>query len=134
LDLNEKYAVQGSVHFSAKQIRADRLGAVTRYRQAHYATPALLPVMPQLPADPPAAPRLLGARATPAGFELDWEPGATKPVSWALYRLDGTAATLIATGRTGAKVIAPDAGGYCLAGLDRSGNQGGLSGVLSISP
>ncbi|HET6533992.1 MAG TPA: family 10 glycosylhydrolase [Actinoplanes sp.] len=134
LDLNEKYAVQGSVHFSAKQIRADRLGAVTRYRQAHYATPALLPVMPQLPADPPSAPRLLGARATPAGVELDWEPGATKPVSWALYRLDGTAATLISTGRTGAKVIAPDAGGYCLAGLDRSGNQGELSGVLSISP
>jgi uncharacterized lipoprotein YddW (UPF0748 family) len=134
LDLNERYAVQGSVHFSAKQIRADRLGAVTRYRQKHYAGPALLPVMPQLPADPPPAPRLLAARPTGNGFTLDWEPGATEPVSWALYRVDGRVAALVATGRTGADVVAPESGTYCLAGLDRSGNQGGLSGVLSISP
>jgi uncharacterized lipoprotein YddW (UPF0748 family) len=134
LDLNQKYAVQGSVHFSAKQIKADRLGAVTRYREKHYAMPALVPVMPQLPADPPSAPRLLAARDLSPGFAFDWQPGPKEPVSWALYRVDGQAAVLVATGRTGTEVIAADPGSYCLAGLDRSGNQGELSGVLSISP
>ena len=77
LALNDRYAVSGSVHFSAKQIKADRLGAVTRYRKAHYATPALLPVMSQLPADPPPAPRLVSGRKSAAGpVELDWQAGA----------------------------------------------------------
>ena len=134
LDLNEKYAVSGSVHFSAKQIRADRLGAVTRYRQAHYATPALLPTMEQLPADPPSAPRLIGARKAGATVEFDWRPGAKKPVSWALYRVDGRAATLVAAGRAGTTVVATGPGTYCLAGLDRSGNQGELSGQITVSP
>ncbi|MEU8615988.1 family 10 glycosylhydrolase, partial [Actinoplanes sp. NPDC048791] len=62
LTLNDKYGVLGSVHFSAKQIREDRLGSVTRYRKNHYAAPALLPTMAQLPAQPPGAPRLVGAR------------------------------------------------------------------------
>ncbi|HEU4348786.1 MAG TPA: family 10 glycosylhydrolase [Actinoplanes sp.] len=133
LDLNEKYAVQGSVHFSAKQIRADRLGAVTRYREQHYATPALLPTMPRLPADPPSAPRLVGARRTGSAVEFDWRPGRKEPVSWALYRIDGATATLVATGRNGAKVTAPGPGTYCLGGLDRSGNQGELSGRVTVS-
>jgi uncharacterized lipoprotein YddW (UPF0748 family) len=133
LDLNERYAVQGSVHFSAKQIRADRLGAVTRYRKAHYATPALLPTMAQLPADPPSAPRLAGARRNGPVVEFDWEPGEKKPVSWALYRIEGKAGTLIATGRAGAKITAPGPGTYCLGGLDRSGNQGELSAPVTVS-
>ncbi len=120
------------MHFSAKQIRADRLGAITRYRKAHYGTPALVPVMSQLPADPPPAPRLVSARKSAAGpVELDWQAGAKEPVSWALYRADGA---LVVTGRTGAKVTAPGPGTYCLSGLDRSGNEGPLSAPLTINP
>ncbi len=129
LALNDRYAVSGSVHFSAKQIRADRLGAVTRYRRAHYATPALLPTMAHLPAQPPSAPRLI--RAT--GTALTWQAGEREPVSWALYRVDGAAATLVATGRRGTPVTAAGPGTYCLSGLDRSGNEGPASDPVTIT-
>jgi uncharacterized lipoprotein YddW (UPF0748 family) len=133
LTLNDRYAVQGSVHFSAKQIRADRLGAVTRYRNAHYAGPALLPVMSQLPAAPPSAPRLVSGDRTGETVTLDWRPGDRAPVSWALYRVDGAAATLVATGRAGAKPVAATPGTYCLSGLDRSGNEGPVSDPVVVS-
>jgi uncharacterized lipoprotein YddW (UPF0748 family) len=133
LALNDRYAVQGSVHFSAKQIRADRLGAVTRYRNAHYAGPALLPVMAQLPAAPPSAPRLTSGARTGDAVTLDWRPGERKPVSWALYRVDGAAAVLVATGRAPAKPVAAAPGTYCLSGLDRSGNEGPVSDPAVVS-
>jgi uncharacterized lipoprotein YddW (UPF0748 family) len=138
LTLNDKYGVLGSVHFSAKQIRDDRLGAVTRYRDHHYATPALLPTMKKLPNVPPGAPRLVsGRKGTGGKVELDWQPGTgPEPVSWALYRVDGAAAKLVATGRSGAKVADPAppaaAGVYCLSMLDRSGNESAISAPYGV--
>jgi uncharacterized lipoprotein YddW (UPF0748 family) len=127
MTLNDKYAVSGSVHFSAKQIRANRLGATTRYRDHHYALPALVPRMAQLPSHPPARPALV----SPGPGRLDWQPGpGPQPVSWALYRVDGPAATVVATGRTGSALPAVRAGTYCLSGLDRSGNEGVPSAPL----
>jgi uncharacterized lipoprotein YddW (UPF0748 family) len=140
LTLNHRYAVSGSVHFSAKQIKANRLGAVARYRDHHYAGPALLPVMPQLPAAPPAPPRLVSARRAPSGaVEFDWRAAAgAATVGWALYRLDGPAAGLVATGRATARVVDPappkGAATYCLAGLDRSANEGAPSAAYAVSP
>ncbi|MET0494155.1 MAG: family 10 glycosylhydrolase, partial [Actinoplanes sp.] len=140
LTLNDKYGVLGSVHFSAKQIRDDRLGAVTRYRDHHYAAPALLPTMKKLPNVPPGAPRLVSARQGPGGkAELDWQPGTgPEPVSWALYRVDGAVANLVATGRAGAEVADPAppaaAGVYCLSALDRSGNESAISAPYGVSP
>lgn len=136
LALNDKYGVNGSVHFSAKQIRANRLGATARYRNAHYAAPALVPVMDQLPDEPPSAPRLVAARRTAAGaVAFDWQPGEIKPASWALYRVDGAVARLVATGRDATvEDPAPPAGAtYCLSGLDRSGNEGIVSAPLTVS-
>jgi len=138
LALNDRYGTLGQVHFSAKQIRADRLGAVTRYRARHYATPALLPRMRQLPDRPPAAPRLTGAERAGGVTRLAATAGAGAPAaSWALYRVDGAAAPLVATGRTGSPVAdpAPPAGPatYCLSGLDRSGNEGPLSEPFRLS-
>jgi uncharacterized lipoprotein YddW (UPF0748 family) len=134
LTLDRKAGVQGEVHFSAKQIRADRLGAVTRYRDRHYAAPALLPVMPQLPSAPPAAPSLTGATRAPDGsLRFTARSAAT---SWALYRTAGAAATLVATGRGGIQVTDPKppagAAVYCLSGLDRSSNEGPLSAPLTV--
>ena len=132
----DKYGVAGSVHFSAKQIRANRLGATARYRNAHYADPALIPVMDQLPDEPPSAPRLVAARRTAAGaVAFDWQPGEIKPASWALYRVDGAVARLVATGRDATvEDPAPPAGAtYCLSGLDRSGNEGIVSAPLTVS-
>jgi uncharacterized lipoprotein YddW (UPF0748 family) len=140
LTLNDKYAVSGSVHFSARQVRADRLGAVTRYRDHHYAAPALLPLMTQLFAAPPAQPRLVSARRVASGaLELDWQPGpGAPPVSWGLYRVDGAAVGLVATGRTGQAVADPAppkaTATYCLAGLDRSANEGTPSEPYTVSP
>ncbi|GGL15634.1 lipoprotein [Mangrovihabitans endophyticus] len=136
LTLNERYAVSGSVHFSAKQVRADRLDAVTRYRDHHYAAPALVPVMRRLPARPPGPPRIAAAHTGPDGeLVLDWQPGTgPEPVSWALYRVSGAAAALVATGRAGATVADPHPvdgpATYCLAGLDRSGNEGAASAAF----
>ena len=140
LTLNDKYGVLGSVHFSAKQIREDRLGAVSRYKKNHYAAPALLPPMAQLPAAPPAAPLLVAARSAAGGaVEFDWQAGpGAEPASWALYRVEGAAAKLVATGRGGAKVRDPQppatAAQYCLSGLDRSGNESPLSAARGVSP
>ncbi|OJF12676.1 glycoside hydrolase family 10 protein [Couchioplanes caeruleus] len=137
LALNDTYGVHGSVHFSAKQVRADRLGAVTRYRTRHYATPALLPAMDRLSARPPAAPRVTAVRRANGVTAVEWQAGGgSEPVSWALYRVDGAAANLVATGRTGTQQVvdpAPPAGGatYCLSALDRSGNESAPSNPVT---
>jgi uncharacterized lipoprotein YddW (UPF0748 family) len=135
LALNDRYGVQGQVHFSAASIRDDKLGAVTRYRNRHYAAPALIPTMKQLPAAPPPAPRLVASRRSAGGLRFDAEAGPAA-VSWALYRTAGGPAALVATGRAGAPVADPHpldtAAGYCLSGLDRSGNEGALSDPLQV--
>lgn len=134
LALNRRYGVSGSVHFSARQVRADKLGAVTRYRRAHYAEPALLPPMARLPAAPPEAPALTDARRTDGGVELSWRGGGA--TSFAVYRVDGDAARLVGTTR-GAGWTDPAAPRdrpltYCVSGVDRSGNPGGLSAPRSV--
>ena len=130
MTLNDKYGVQGSVHFSAKQIRANKLGANAFYRDHQYAAPALLPLMAQLPAVPPARPRLIAGKA----LQLQWEPGPGQaPASWALYRRGEQAAPLVATGRAGTPVIAPAPGDYCLTALDRSANESAPSASVTAS-
>jgi uncharacterized lipoprotein YddW (UPF0748 family) len=134
MTLNEKYPVQGEIHFSAASIKDDKLGAVTRYRDHHYATPALVPLMKQLPSAPPPAPKLTDATRGKDGV-LRFTSTGMKGTSWALYKVSGKAATLVNTGRTGTQVADPAPGGgpatYCLSGLDRSGNEGALSAPLS---
>ncbi|MDI6099980.1 family 10 glycosylhydrolase [Actinoplanes sp. NEAU-A12] len=125
--LNDKYGVQGQVHFSAKQVREDRLGSVTRYAGKHYASPALPPRMARLPASPPAAPRITaGTRSASGAVTLTVADGGG--TSWALYRVGEREATLVATGRAGSAVTDPSPppgpATYCLAGLDRSANEG----------
>jgi hypothetical protein len=65
---------------------------------------------------------------------LDWAPGEKAPVSWALYRVEGDAAPLVATGRAGTRPAVDRPGTYCLSGLDRSGNEGPVSAPLNLSP
>ncbi|BAL90418.1 hypothetical protein AMIS_51980 [Actinoplanes missouriensis 431] len=129
--LNDKYGVQGQVHYSAKMIRENKLGSVTRYRNAHYATPALQPRMDRLPSAPPAAPRLVAAERDGNG-KLRFE-AAAGGVSWALYR----GGDLVATGRAGTPVADPSppsgAAAYCLSALDRSGNESPLSAPLTVA-
>ncbi|MFE9690134.1 family 10 glycosylhydrolase [Micromonospora sp. NPDC005806] len=134
LTLNRRYGVNGSVHFSARQVRADKLGAVSRYSRAHYADPALVPAMAQLPAAPPAAPAVADVRRGTGGVALTWRgDGAT---SFAVYRVDGDVARLVGTARGTAWVDrtapADRSLSYCVSGLDRSGNEGRISAPMSV--
>ncbi|MFI7577867.1 family 10 glycosylhydrolase [Micromonospora sp. NPDC049497] len=135
LALNRRHAVSGSVHFSARQVRADKLGAVTRYSRAHYAAPALVPVMTQLPATPPAAPVVLDGRREDGGVRLTWRRDGA--ASYAVYRVDGDEARLVGTTRGDGWVDrtapADRALSYCVSGLDRSANEGPLGAAVSVT-
>jgi uncharacterized lipoprotein YddW (UPF0748 family) len=123
--LNQASGVQGSVHFSASDVRADRLGAVTRYRNARNATPALIPAVG--PVQRPGTPTNLVVR----GATLSWRPGAgPKPYMYAIYRADQPigaaelAATIPATDKpmwTDPVTTPPDH--YCVTALDRQWNE-----------
>ncbi len=124
LALAREHRVAGFVHFRASSLRADTLGAQTRYRERFYAAPALVPVMAQLPAAPPPAPQ--GVTATPLGdrVELRWEasPGAAH---YAVYRIEGEAADLV--GQVAGTSFTGEPGVHCVSALDRSWNEGPAS-------
>jgi uncharacterized lipoprotein YddW (UPF0748 family) len=134
LTLNRRYGVSGSVHFSARQVGADKLGAVSRYSAAHYAGPALLPPMAQLPASPPAAPVLATPRVDAGAVALSWRGAGA--VSFAVYRVAGDVARLVGTTRDTTWVDRDAPAGaparWCVAGLDRGGNAGPLSAPASV--
>lgn len=136
--LARQYRVDGTVHFSAKSVRDDTLGAVTRYRTRFYSTPALVPTMSQLPVARPAMPVLTAVRpGSDGGVTVTWRPGSgAAATAFAVYRLDPGSASgqLIGTVRrtgSGAQSLVdrdPTPGGqYCVSGLDRSWNEGPVS-------
>ncbi|MCF6471082.1 hypothetical protein FAF44_22160 [Nonomuraea sp. MG754425] len=77
--------VAGDIFFSAKDVRADRIGAFTRVVNAHYTKPALLPARGSAAA--PAAPAITSATRGTNGVQLSWTGSAA---SYAVYRVDGT--------------------------------------------
>ncbi len=66
--------VKGNIYFSAKDVRADRLGATTLLNQTWYSRPALVPESPSLKVRPPLPVRSLTTRAADRGVELTWAP------------------------------------------------------------
>ncbi|WP_089293409.1 glycoside hydrolase family 10 protein [Actinoplanes regularis] len=136
MTLNNRYGVQGEIHFSAEQVRDDKLGAVTRYRKTHYASPALPPRPARLTgAAVPANPRLTAANPDASG-RLVLAADGLSATNWALYRTTGGGpATLVATGRAGAEIADPKPAAnatYCLSAVDRSGNESPLSPGLTV--
>ncbi|WP_246001391.1 glycoside hydrolase family 10 protein [Allorhizocola rhizosphaerae] len=133
LALNRDHQVSGSIHFSARQVRDDPLGAVSRYRDAHYGTPALVPAMPHLPGVRPQPPAIAGAKRADATVTLTWRADS-KPANTrhAIYRVD-------MSGQDPAQLLATVAGGtrtwvdktaepgrpyaYCVTTLDRLWNE-----------
>ncbi|MFE9954668.1 glycoside hydrolase family 10 protein [Micromonospora sp. NPDC005299] len=96
LTLNRSYPeVLGNVHFSAVQVRANRLGATDIYAAEHYSRPALVPTMSQLPAKPLLFPVVTGAERRADGVRLSWRQPADgkgpfgKATAYAIYRFDG---------------------------------------------
>ncbi|WP_428963438.1 glycoside hydrolase family 10 protein [Micromonospora fluostatini] len=100
LTLNRAYPeVLGNIHFSAVQVRANRLGATDLYAAEHYSRPALVPAMPHLPARPLLAPVLSGATRQADGVRLTWRQPADgvgpfgTATGYAIYRFDGAGPT-----------------------------------------
>ncbi|GAA4249673.1 glycoside hydrolase family 10 protein [Dactylosporangium darangshiense] len=97
LTFNRQYPqVQGDVHFSAVQVRADRLGSETILAAEHRSRPAFPPAWG--PAEPLMFPVITAVRHTGAGTSLRWRPTASgagpfgEVASYGVYRLDGVTA------------------------------------------
>ncbi|MEV1331532.1 family 10 glycosylhydrolase [Micromonospora costi] len=96
LTLNRSYPeVQGNVHFSAVQVRANRLGATDIYAAEHYSRPALIPTMTHLPSKPLLMPVVTRSARDDDGVRLSWRQPADgvgpfgTATSYAIYRFDG---------------------------------------------
>jgi uncharacterized lipoprotein YddW (UPF0748 family) len=136
LALNDTLGVKGSIHFSARHVRADWQGAVTRYRKAHYGTPALVPEMGHLPDRSPNAPTVLWVRPEGATTMVTWTPprDGPAPSSYAVYRAGGSddPAQLVATVRANGapeqswtdRAAAPGQT-YCVTALSRLWKESG---------
>lgn len=87
--------VSGSMYFSAQWFAANPLGFTDRLRSDLYRYPALVPAMPWLDAQAPAAPYGLSARNASGGVELKWK-AASDETYYAVYRFEGKTAGSIA--------------------------------------
>jgi uncharacterized lipoprotein YddW (UPF0748 family) len=129
LTLNARYNVDGSIHYNAVSVRADKLGAVSRYVRNHFPTEALAPIMSRLPVARPPAPAAVTVTRSGSTATIQWRPNTA--TSYAIYRLDADAASasLLGTTRQASFVdaAASDRARYCVGGLDRSANEGGLT-------
>jgi uncharacterized lipoprotein YddW (UPF0748 family) len=139
LTLNRDYPeVAGNVHFSAVQVRRNKLGATDIYAGEHYSRPALVPTMAHLPSKPLLFPVVTRASRTADGAKLSWFLPLGRATSYAVYRFDGIslpgrcgladATHLIGTVR-GTSFVDPTAERgkrytYYVTALDRTWNEG----------
>ncbi|WP_455432892.1 family 10 glycosylhydrolase [Streptosporangium soli] len=138
--------VAGDILFSAKDVKADRIGAITRLAADHYTKPALLPSYGT--AAPPPAPAITAATRTSGGVALTWQRGGTStPVSYAIYRVNGAPApdectfadarNLLTTTRgttfTDATATATGAYTYYVTALSRSHHESTPSAGRSVT-
>jgi len=118
LTFNRAYPeVLGDVYFSAKDVRANRLGHMDIVQAEHYNRPALVPLMPHLGGQAPPRPVIADVRRTADGVQLRWvdTSGQQRATEYAVYRLDGLQAAgpcdvidarhLLATGRGDGSVL-----------------------------
>ncbi len=128
--------VKGDIFFSAKDVRADRLGATSLLNATWYTRPALVPEMPSLDAVPPAHVKGLRATRTTDGVGLQWRSGSNDSTSYAVYRRDlaggdwcpdNDARNLLGTTRqTGFTDLTTEPGHryvYTVTALDRTWNE-----------
>lgn len=132
--------VRGDIYFSAKDVRADRLGATSLLNSNWYTRPALIPAMPSLDSRAPLPVRSLRSDRTSTGVRLQWRATSAETTSYAVYRRDLTAgdwcadndarnliATLRSTGGQQTYVDTTAVKGhhylYSVTALDRTWNQ-----------
>ncbi len=128
--------VKGNIFFSAKDVRADRLGATTLLNNTWYTRPALIPAMPALDSRAPLPPHAVHATRTTAGVQLKWRPTSPDSTSYAVYRRellagdhcpDNDARNLLTTTRSQSYLDTTATPGkrylYTVTALDRLSNQ-----------
>lgn len=133
--------VLGDVFFSAKDIQANRIGAVNRMVTDHYAKPALVPAYGSGTA--PAAPTITAATRVANGVSLTWTGSGAE---FAVYRLTAAADScsfvdarhLIKTTRSKSFVdtTASASTGYTyyVSALNRSHHEGPVSTGRVVPP
>ena len=151
LTLNRTYPrILGDIHFSAKDVRADRIGAVSRVATDHYRRPALAPA--GVGGSAPAAPNLTSAVRGTGGVTVNWQRGGTgSTAEYAVYRLPGDGAvdpcdladarnllgTVRASGSTGTFTDATAAAGstyrYLVTALDRLHHESPASNARVVT-
>jgi len=147
LAFNRNYPqVRGDIYFSAKDVRANRLGHMDIVQAEHYARPALIPVTADVPGRAPRPPNNVTARRTTAGVTVSWNGPGT---SFAIYRYEGTqrpdrcdfsdATHLLATvHRAGSRQIWVDGSApagkltYYVSALDRAYREGTPTGPAPV--
>jgi len=138
--LNRDLGIDGSIHFSAKDVKANRLGATDLVKAQFYSRPSIIPALVRVPAQPMLPPVITNLAHGADGVRLTWlvpADGAgpfADAVSFAVYRVDGwhprpdecelsDAAQLIGTVRGTSFLDTTAAGGqrytYYVTSLDR---------------
>ncbi|MGV9307341.1 family 10 glycosylhydrolase [Nonomuraea sp. NPDC003727] len=132
--------VQGDVYFSAKDVRADRIGSFSLVVSDHYRRPALIP--PRGTASAPPSPTGVSATPVSGGVKVSWQGSGA---AYAVYRGDPAdpclftdARNLIGTTR-GTSFIdtSPGPGTYHVTALGRThqesaASSGGGGGPFSV--
>ncbi len=91
LFLNREHPeVDGDIYFSAKDVRADRLRAMTRLIADHYQHPALWPVSSLRPGQAAPRPRAVRAEVQGRHVVVGWRG---EGAAYAVYRFDGADVT-----------------------------------------
>ena len=95
LDLNKQHPeVVGDVYFSAKDVRTDPKGAISAVVAAHYASPALVPVIPSLGGWKPAAPVVVVVDQLSDGVRVYWNRSfRAAATSYAVWKVSGSRVT-----------------------------------------
>lgn len=129
--------VKGNIYFSAKDVRADRLGATSLLNSTWYTRPALIPAMPSLDSRAPLPVHAVRATRTTDGVQVTWRRTSADTTSYAVYRReltggdhcpDNDARNLIATVRSTESYLDTTATPgtayiYTVTALDRLSNQ-----------
>ncbi|MBB5869050.1 uncharacterized lipoprotein YddW (UPF0748 family) [Allocatelliglobosispora scoriae] len=138
--------VSGDIHFSAKDVRADRLGSVTRLAGDHYSRTALVPVNAGLGGAAPVAPSITSATRAGGTVTVGWSAagGAT---AYAIYRLNGSGAAgscafadataLLGTTRsrtfTDTSAVSSQTYSYYVTALDRQHHESPVSAARVVA-
>ncbi|WP_244918720.1 family 10 glycosylhydrolase [Paenibacillus dendritiformis] len=115
--------VSGSMYFSAQWFAANPLGFTDRLRSDLYRYPALVPAMPWLDAQAPAAPSGVSARNAGGGVELKWKTASDESY-YAVYRFGGKTAGSIADPAHLLGTMRKQSGQAMQAYVDRTATKG----------